>query len=829
LKEGRNQSVASNHGAEQAGRRSRPDPNGAGGEGAEYAFTPLDQIIGLDEELADQALAHSAPARPATDEASVRFLPDGTRAEEADLTDDIFPAMPAEGRRTRGAESHRAARPALDLDSRQVQQGRLRGDRYVRVARPADDGFKRLSPGHLEALPRVNEPTSSFGRGFNTLKKLIIGSPLSTAAASHERLNKIQALAVFSSDALSSVAYASEAVLIALLAGGTAAFSLNLWVSVAIAVLIGIVIFSYRQTIYAYPKGGGSYIVAKDNLGTLPGLIAAASLMTDYVLTVAVSSSAGVFALISLLPNLAPYRVEMCLGALVLILLMNLRGIREAGTAFAVPTYVFLITVFGMLGYGLFQLFTGHLGHVTGIRDVLPAGHAGQLDSIGPFLILAAFSSGCTALTGIEAISDGVPAFKKPEARNAAQTLVTLGILLSLMFLGISVLADGVGARPSATESVVSQVGRTVFGAGPIWVVLQWATALILVLAANTAFSDFPRLAFFLARDRFLPHQFSFRGDRLAYSFGIMTLAVLAGLLIWIFDGDTAALLPLYAIGVFSSFTLSQLGMVVRWRRLKPPHWQLNATINAIGGVTTFVVMLILAWTKFAEGEVMFTVGSFPVHEGAWIVIALVPLIVLLLLRINNHYEKVRQSLSLQDMDPRAGRAAAAGAVLSAPAEETLVGETQATEVPPQIQRIEHLIVMPVSSLNQVTIRTLAYARSLNDNVVAVHVAADEEAEQVAKLQEKWHKWIPDVPLVIVESPYRALLRPLLSYIDALHRQQPDRILTVLIPEFVAVRWWENLLHNQSALRLKGSLLFRPGIVVTSVPYHIGLRPPAEA
>ena len=421
---------------------------------------------------------------------------------------------------------------------------------------------------------------------------------------------------MFSSDALSSVAYATEAILAALLLAGTHAFGLNVWISLAIAVLIGIVIFSYRQTIYAYPKGGGSYIVAKDNLGTLPGLVAAASLLTDYVLTVAVSSSAGVFALISLLPNLAPYRVELCLGALVIIVLLNLRGLREAGTAFAVPTYVFLVTLFSVILVGLYQYFTGSLGQVTEIRDMIPPGVGGKLEEVGGLLLLTAFSSGCTALTGIEAISDGVPAFKKPESRNAAQTLVTLGVLLSLLFLGISFLADKMGAYPSTTESVVSQIGRTVFGRGPFWVTLQWATALILVLAANTAFSDFPRLAFFLARDRFLPHQFAFRGDRLAYSFGIITLTVLAGLLIWVFGGDTTALLPLYAIGVFSSFTLSQAGMVVRWRRLRPAGWQVNAAINTIGAATTFTVLLILAWTKFAEGQVLLTLGSFTVREG---------------------------------------------------------------------------------------------------------------------------------------------------------------------------------------------------------------------
>jgi len=713
-----------------------------------------------------------------------------------------------------------------DLDSRQVQQGTHSGDKYIRRARASEDGFRRLSPGHLEVLPRTRDDSKGLRRLFGIAKRLVIGSPLSTAAASHERLNKFQALAVLSSDALSSVAYATEAVLGSLLLAGAGAFKFNIYISLAIAILIGIVAFSYRQTIYAYPKGGGSYIVAKDNLGTLPGLVAGASLLTDYVLTVAVSISAGIFALTSLVPSLTAYKVPLCLVALVIILLLNLRGIREAGTVFSIPTYVFLFTVFGMIGFGLFLYFNGRLGTVSGVLNMIPEGNGTHgLEAVGIVLLLTAFSSGCTAMTGIEAISDGVPAFQKPESRNAATTLVTLGVLLSLMFLGISFLADNVGVHPSTTESVVSQIGRTVFGQGPLWILLQWSTALILVLAANTAFSDFPRLSFFLARDRFLPHQFAFRGDRLAFSFGIVTLALLAGLLIWVFGGDTTALLPLYAIGVFSSFTLSQSGMVARWRRLRTPGWQRNMVINGVGAVTTFAVLLILSWTKFNEGQELFQVAGVTVREGAWIVIVLVPLIVLMLRRINKHYETVRQALSLQNVDLQVGRAAAAGATLqSNPRVNMPNAGNQAATVTTQgdkLQRIQHLVVMPVAGVNQVTLRTLAYARSITDNVVAVHVASDEEAEDVTKLEEKWHKWVADVPLVIVESPYRSLLRPLLSYVDALHRQQPERILTVLIPEFVAVKWWENLLHNQSALRLKGSLLFRPGIVVTSVPYHI--------
>jgi amino acid transporter len=791
----------------------------------------------------------SAPASGATGESAprqtvrvVRPAPNidtGTApsAVAASPATEIGPSVPVQ----KPGEALTAAGARLsmaELETHQMRHGVRPGDKYVRRVRPTDEGFRRVGPGHLEALPRTLEPTTGVGRLFAVLKRIFIGTPLSTAAAAHERLNKVQALAVLSSDALSSVAYATEAVLGSLLVAGYAAFQANIEISIAIAVLIAIVIFSYRQTIYAYPKGGGSYIVAKDNLGTLPGLVAAGSLLTDYTLTVAVSISAGVFAVISLAPALAQHRVAACLVAIAIILLLNLRGLREAGNVFSIPTYVFLATVFLMLGLGLFEFFTGSLSSVANVQNIIPPGNprTGQLETVGLVLLLTAFSSGCTAMTGIEAISDGVPAFKAPESRNAAQTLVTLGVLLSVMFLGISFLADQMTAKPSSTESVLSQVGRTVFaplhlsvgGQDVLWFILQWATALILVLAANTSFSDFPRLAFFLARDRFLPHQFGFRGDRLAYSFGIVTLALLAAILIIVFGGDTGALLPLYAIGVFSSFTLSQSGMVARWMRLKTPGWQRYALINGIGALTTFLVLLVLAWTKFAEGQPLFTVGGFTLHAGAWIVLVIVPLLMAMFLRINRHYALVARALSLQNVDPQVGKAAAAGATLaSSPSVNLPNAGTQAGIVAPQgdeFQRIEHLVVMPIAGVNQVTLRTLAYARSITDNVVAVHVAADEDAAEVEKLEAKWHRWVPDVPLVVVESPYRSLLRPLLSYIDALHRQQPSRILTVLIPEFVATRPWEQLLHNQSALRLKGSLLFRPGIVVTSVPYHIDTR-----
>jgi amino acid transporter len=531
---------------------------------------------------------------------------------------------------------------------------------------------------------------------------------------------------------------------------------------------------------------------------------------------VSVSIAAGVANLISLLAtvggvDLRNYRVEVALAAILVLVLLNLRGIRESGTIFYAPTYIFLLLMFGMIGLGLFQYFNGALSTVQNVPDVLPDGTQEVLGAAGLFLLLRAFASGCAALTGIEAISDGVAAFQKPEARNATITLTILGGLLGTKFLGISFLADEIKVRISETETVVSQLGRTIYGLGPIYTLFLIFTSLLLVLAANTAFADFPRLGYFLARDKFLPHQFAFRGDRLAFSFGIITLGVLAGLLIFLFSGETAALLPLYAIGVFTSFTLSQSGMVVRWWRRRPPGWAVSLAINAVGATTTALVTLILALSGFTR--------------GAWMVLIIVPLMVLMFLRIHNHYTNVSRQISLADVDPIMGRAAERGGLIASAPMAMLPNEPTAAGIHPRqnegLQPIEHLVIIPIAAMNQVTLRTIAYARSITKNVVGVHVASDEEAEEVAELEQQWKEWVADVPLVIVESPYRSLTRPLLAYIDALHRQQADRVLTVVLPEFVPAHWWEHLLHNQTALRLKGALLGRPGIVVISVPYHL--------
>jgi amino acid transporter len=608
------------------------------------------------------------------------------------------------------------------------------------------------------------------------LKRWFVGQPLPTEQLAHERLTKRIALAVFSSDALSSVAYATEAILIALAVAGAAALELVTPIAIGIVALLITVAFSYRQTIIAYPQGGGTYIVSRENLGTIPSLVAASSLLIDYILTVAVSMSAAVAAITSAVHDLEPYRVELAIGLIGLVTLANLRGMKESGRMFAIPTYLFIVSVFGLIGMGLFKVFTGQAVQAPPpeISHFPPELHALSL-----FLILRAFAAGCTALTGIEAIADGVPAFQKPEARNASITLVIMAVILCTMFLGITVLADAYHIIPDGSlepETANSQLARAIFGTGsPFYYILQIATMLILVLASNTAFADFPRLSYFLASDRFLPRQFAQRGDRLVFSNGVLALGIFAALLVVAFGAKEQALLPLYAIGVFTSFTLSQLGMVQRWRRVQTPGWQRNAAINSVGAAVTGIVLVVLAVTKFAE--------------GAWAVIVLVPIMVLILRSIHGHYMAVARQLSLADVAP-----------------------------PTPVRR--HTAVVLISGVNRGVIPALQYAISLApDNVTAVYVDMDPDATE--KLRAKWNQWGSGVPLVVLASPYRSLIRPLMQYIDEVDAQYDDDVLTVILPEFVPSKWWHHLLHNQTALLIKGTLLFKRGKVVTSVPYHL--------
>ena len=608
------------------------------------------------------------------------------------------------------------------------------------------------------------------------LKRLVVGRPLATEQLAHERLSKRVALAVFSSDALSSVAYATEAILIALAAAGPAALGYAPPIALGIAVLLLTVAFSYRQTIIAYPQGGGTYIVSRENLGTTPSLVAASSLLIDYVLTVAVSMSAAVAAITSAVRPLEPYRVELAVGLIGLVTLANLRGLKESGRVFAVPTYLFIISMFALIGMGLLKVVTGNAvpPPPPEITHFPP-----ELHALSFFLILRAFAAGCTALTGIEAISDGVPAFKKPESRNASLTLVAMVIILSTMFIGITVLADAYHIIPDGSpepETANSQLARAIFGSGsPFYYILQVATMLILVLASNTAFADFPRLSYFLASDRFLPRQFSSRGDRLVFSNGVVALGVFSTLLVIAFGAKEQSLLPLYAVGVFTSFTLSQFGMVQRWRRMKTPGWQRSALINTIGATATGIVLLVIAGTKFTS--------------GAWAVIVLIPIFVMIFRSIHQHYKNVAEQLSLADARP-----------------------------PTAVRR--HTAVVLISGVHRGVIPALQYALSLApDNVTAVYVDMDEAATE--KIKARWQQWGSGIPLVVLPSPYRSLIRPLMQYIDEVDAQYDDDVLTIILPEFVPSKWWHHLLHNQTALLIKGTLLFKRGKVVTSVPYHL--------
>jgi len=606
------------------------------------------------------------------------------------------------------------------------------------------------------------------GSAFS-LKRFLVGKPIPSHLAHHERLSRVTGLAVLSSDALSSVAYATDFILATLVVAGVGAFVYAVPISLVIATLLGIVAFSYRQTIHAYPTGGGAYIVAKENIGPTAGLIAAASLLVDYTLTVAVSISAGVLAITSAFPELVPYRVEMCLVFLAILTIGNLRGIRESGNIFAVPTYFFVVSIALLLVAGLYRYVTGGIVPV----DVpLPANAGTQ--PLTTLLLLTAFANGCTAMTGVEAVSNGVPAFRAPEAKNASATLVAMATLAIVMFVGITVLAHLYKVVPNSAESGISQLGRAIFG-GPnlLYYLLQAGTTLILVLAANTAYADFPRLASIVARDRYLPRQFMNQGDRLAFSNGILVLSLFAAILIVAFRGDTQSLLPLYMIGVFVSFTLSQAGMVIHWRKLKEPGWKTSAMINGFGALVTGVVLLIVAVTKTLE--------------GAWIVLLLIPIIVGFFKATHRHYDHVASELTLRGYEPQ--------------------------------RRLHNTVLIPIGGLQRAVVEALRYAETLSDDVRAIYV--DVNQAHTEQLQREWTAWGGGVELVVLPSPYRSLMEPLLEYIEQAAEEKSSDYVTVILPEFVPKRWWQHLYHNQTSLLIKGALLFRPNIVVTSVPFHL--------
>jgi amino acid transporter len=797
--------------------------------------------------------------------------------------------------------------------------------------------FRRLDTGLLEATVAAEHPRTPLERATTSLKRLLIGAPLATAREKHERLTKFKALAVLSSDAISSVAYATEAILITLVAAGSQNLWLTMFICLAIVGLLGIVALSYRQTIPAYPNGGGSYIVAKDNLGVVPGLTAAASLMIDYVLTVSVSVAAGVQALATLFPQLAPSVVPIDVTLVVLITVVNLRGIRESASIFSLPTYLFIFSALLLIVVGCIKAFLFQHQPLFGAFHP----YVKPVETLSLFLILRSFSAGCAAMTGTEAISNGIPAFKDPAPRNAAITLTWMAVILGTLFIGITILAlsYGIEANSAGNPTVVGQVAQRVF-TGPLvfmYPVFQLATLFILTLAANTSYSDFPRLSSLLARDHYLPHQFAFRGDRLAFSTGIIVLALLAILLLIVFKGDTTLLLNLYAVGVFFSFTLSQAGMVRHWWRLRHEerNWLRSMIINGCGACATLIVALVIAGTKF--------------FDGAYIVVILIPTLIGMFLLIHHHYTHVERErttalpihpaeiqhrflvpidqlneatrfslayarsisadviavhvcldeqecaelrtqwdewqaeLTEQELVPlkliepegsslvpalltyidglqRLHANAPLTVMLPEIADSSLLRrlfahpktfrlktalffrpQIMVTNVlrdepvstqPVRAKQIHHRFIVPIAELDRASIQSLAYARSISPHVAAVHVAIDPH--DVAVVREKWERLQKhmskeeETSLVIIESPYRSLTRPLLAYIETMRELHPDETLTVILPEFVVAHWWEHILHNQTALQLKTALLAFPNIVVTDIPQHLQKKVSAQ-
>lgn len=619
----------------------------------------------------------------------------------------------------------------------------------------------------------------------------LIGRPLPTADAPHQTIGKMVGLAVFAGDALSSVAYAPQETLVILAAAGTAGFQYAFPIAVAVTILLAIVTLSYQQTIHAYPSGGGAYIVARDNLGEIPAQTAGAALLIDYVLLAAVAVASGSAQIVSAYPALFPYRVVIAVGLIMFIMVANLRGVKESGTAFAIPVYFFLASTFLTVGVGFLRYLTGALGAVV---DPPALEMISAAQPVTLFLILRAFSSGTTALTGVECISNGVTAFKEPRSQNAGLTMIWMSAILGVLFLGITFLLHKIGAVPSEAETVISQLARTTFGSrGLLYLGMITGTTIILVLATNTAFADFPRLSAILAVDGFLPRQLTFRGSRLVYSRGIAALGVIASLLVILFRASVTALVPLWAIGVFLSFTISQFGMARRWWKIGhlaqgekiqerasilsyEPGWQTKMFINGLGAFVTAVVTAVFAITKF--------------QGGAWIVIILLPMLVVAFSAIHRHYRRLAANLALKHDKPRS-----------------------------HIKR--HRVILPFSGVHEGTLAALSYARILSSDITAVYVSM--EPTEAESIRQKWEVWGEGTRLVILDSPYRLLLEPLLGYIEEIiAKRQPNEMITIVVPHFIPRHWWSNVLHTQTAAMLRLALLFRPGIVITDVPYQVG-------
>jgi amino acid transporter len=708
-------------------------------------------------------------------------------AEGADLPPEVeMPPEPGElhTRVVIPRQERAATEPSSesDIELREVRYGATARGPYLRVV-PRRRRFVQVAPGYLEATRLASRPRDTLGRYVANVKRVALGSPFATSQAIHERLTKVKALAVFSSDALSSSAYATEEILIMLVLAGSGVLSNALPITMVIVLMLTIVTLSYRQTIKAYPSGGGAYIVAHENLGQGPGLTAAAALMVDYVLTVAVSIAAGVAAITSAVPDLYDVRVVMALAVVAVFAWGNLRGIRESGTMFAAPTYFFILTMGTMIVVGLIKVVTGNapgsLLHGAPPRETVAATQGLTL-----FLILRAFSSGSAALTGVEAISNGVPAFKPPESQNARTTLTAMACILGFLVLGVTYLSSRYGLVPAEKETIVSMLGREVLGKNVLYYAYQTATALVLFMGANTSFADFPRVSAILAKDKYMPRQFAFKGDRLAFSYGIFLLAAAAALLLVAFAGEVTRLIPLYAVGVFLSFTLSQSGMVRHWWRLRETGWRTSMVINGVGASMTAVVVVIIGFTKFTH--------------GAWISILLMLTLILAFALVRRHYAWFEETVRVEKEDLRPRMPEAASTLRRAARQR---------------------VVMPVGDIDKIALAAVDFARELSGKVTAVHLADDRE--EADEYRARWEKMMPDIPLLIVESPYRAFAAPMLAYVESIERAEPDVHITVVLPHFVPRHWWERLLHDQDALGLKPHLRKRPRVGVVDFPYRL--------
>jgi len=697
-------------------------------------------------------------------------------------------------------------RAEVDIELREVRRGLKPGDAYLRVV-PGQRRFTKVEQGYIEATRLASRPPAGFDRLLSIAKGAILGSPFATSQAIHERLTKLKALAIFSSDALSSSAYATEEILIILVLAGSGALHNSLWIAGLIALLLGIVTISYRQTIKAYPSGGGAYIVAHENLGRGPGLVAGAALLVDYVLTVSVSVAAGVAAVTSAAPDLHDVRVPIGVTMIVLITIGNLRGIREAGTLFAIPTYFFLFSMSAVIVIGFVKVVIGDAPGSL-LHEAPPREHVAATGGLTVFLVMRAFSSGSAALTGIEAISNGVPAFKQPEVKNARATMVWMAVLLGFLFLGITFLSSRFGLVPEQAEAggetIVSQLGKATVGENVFYYAYQVGTALVLFLAANTSFNGFPPLGAILARDRFLPRQFAFRGDRLAYSNGIMILAVAAAVLLAAFGGEVTRLIPLYALGVFVSFTLSQTGMVKHTLRLREDGWRAAALISGVGAAATAIVAVVIGISKFAS--------------GAWISVLMMAALMLMFALIRRHYDWFAGRIRVSDDELPVGIPTAVAIVRTGERDEP-------QNLPPR----DHVIV-PVDGINKISLGAIGMAREISRMVTAVHLT--DNREQGEDFREQWHRGVPDIPLQIIESPYRQFVAPMLEYLHLLGSAEPQRI-TDILPSFVARHWWERLLHNRDALRLRPFLTEDPRIRLVDFPYRLdeddrGTTPPPQ-